>query len=122
MNFAKFLKTRFLTEHLRWLLLYKQITEYMDAKFLKCLTGFRENHDTQLLSTQYDKTLSITFGCRIHVGTVLWIYQKAFVTLNQNLLLARSSAYGFKLRSAKLLHYFLANGKELLQVHLKNLF
>ena len=63
MNFAKFLRTHFLTEHLQWLLLYA-VEEKLQQSKLKRKPVFL-NITTLVKLILYSYTCSIQFSCHI---------------------------------------------------------
>ena len=90
-------------------LLHSQISEFMEPKFSKLLTGFRKNHNTQhaLLKMIETWKAKLNTGCKI--GALIMDLSKAFDTLNHDLLITKLQAYGFDCNAAAFLRSYLNN-------------
>ena len=93
----------------------------MEDKLSKCLKGFRQYQATQLslamLERWKKKKKQLTKEC---VSTsFLDLTKKAFDTINHDLSLAKLKAYGFSLNALKLMHSYLNNKKQQVQMNNK---
>ena len=88
-------------------IIYKQISSYMEDKLTKCLTGFRKSHGTQhSLVTMLEK-LKSGIDNAAYVSALFMDLSKAFDTINHDLMLAKSKAYGFSTNALNLMHSYL---------------
>ena len=100
-------------------IIYQQINTYMKDKLSKCLTGFRKSHGTQhLLVTMLEKWKKAVDNGE-YVSALFLDLSKAFDTINHDLLLAKLKAYGFSPNALKLMHSYLNNRKQQVQVNNK---
>ena len=91
----------------------------MKDKLSKCLTGFRKSHGTQhLLVTMLEKWKKAVDNGE-YVSALFLDLSKAFDTINHDLLLAKLKAYGFSPNALKLMHSYLNNRKQQVQVNNK---
>ena len=90
-------------------LLHSQISQFMEPKFSKLLTGFPKNHNTQhaLLKMIETWKAKLNTGCKI--GALIMDLSKAFYTLNHDLLITRLQAYGFDCNAVAFLISYLNN-------------
>ena len=89
--------------------LFEQINNHMQSKFLKHSTGFRKNHSTQnALLVMIEKWKTI-LNKKLKVGALFMDLSKAFDTLDHSLLLAKLSAYGFDNNSLSFVRSYLTN-------------
>ena len=100
-------------------IIYKQINSYMEDKFAKCLTGFRKSHGTQhpLLTMLETWKKGIDNGS--YVSALFMDFSKAFDTINHDLTLAKLKAYGFSTNALNLMHSYLKNRKQKVQINNK---
>ena len=107
-----------LSKVFEWII-YKQINSYMEDKFAKCLTGFRKSHRTQhSLLTMLEKwKRGINNG--LYVSALFMDLSKAFDTINHDLMLAKLKAYGFSTDALNLMHSYLKNRKQKVQINNK---
>ena len=91
----------------------------MKDKLSKRLTGFRKSHRTQnLLVTMLEKwKKAVDYG--EHVSALFMDLSKAFDAINHDLLLAKLKVYGFSLNAVKLMHGYLKNRKQQVQINNK---
>ena len=100
-------------------IIYQQINTYMKDKLSKCLTGFRKSHGTQhLLVTMLEKWKKAVDNGE-YVSALFLDLSKAFDTINHDLLLAKLKAYGFSPNALKLMHSYLNNRKQQVQINNK---
>ena len=100
-------------------IIYKQINTYMEDKLSKCLTGFRKSHGTQhVLVTMLEKWKKAVDN-EEYVSALFLDLSKAFGTINHDLLLAKLKAYGFSSNTLKLMHSYLNNKKQQVQINNK---
>ena len=98
---------------------YKQVNSYMDEKFAKCLTGFRNSHGTQhSLLTMLEKWKRGTDN-GLYVSALFMDLSKAFDTINHDLMLAKLKASGFSTNALNLIHSYLKNRKQKAQINNK---
>ena len=97
----------------------EQINTYMEEKLSKYLTGFRKCHGTQhLLVTMLEKSKKAVDN-GVYVSALFLDFSKAFDTINHDLLLAKLKAYGFSPNALKLMHSYLNNRKQQVQINNK---
>ena len=101
-------------------IIYKQVNSCMEDKFAKCLTGFRKSHGTQhsLLNMLGKWKRVIDNGS--YVPALFMDLSKASDTINHDLLSAKLRAYGFSTNDLYLMHSYLRNRKQ--KVQIKNKF
>ena len=100
-------------------IIYKQINTYMEDKLSKYLTGFRKSHGTQhLLVTMLEKWKKAVDNGE-YVSALFLDLSKAFDTINHDLLLATLKAYRFSPNALKLMHSYLNNRKQQVQINNK---
>ena len=99
--------------------IYKQINSYIEDKLTKCLTGFKKSHGTQhYLLTMHEKwKREIDNGA--NVFALFMDLSKGFDTINHDLMLAKSKAYGFSTNALNLMHSYLKNRKQKVQISSK---
>ena len=91
----------------------------MEDKLSKYLTGFRKSHGTQhLLETMLEKWKKAVDNGE-YVSALFLDLSKAFDTINHDLLLAKLKAYGFSPNALKLMHSYLNNRKQQVQINNK---
>ena len=91
----------------------------MEDKLSKCLTGFRKSHGTQhVLVTMLEKWKKAVDN-EEYVSELFLDLSKAFGTINHDLLLAKLKAYGFSSNTLKLMHSYLNNKKQQVQINNK---
>ena len=91
----------------------------MEDKLSKYLTGFRKSHGTQhLLVTMLEKWKKAVDNGE-YVSALFLDLSKAFDTINHDLLLAKLKAYGFSPNALKLMHSYLNNRKQQVQINNK---
>ena len=91
----------------------------MEDKLSKCLTGFRKSHGTQhVLVTMLEKWKKAVDN-EEYVSALFLDLSKAFGTINHDLLLAKLKAYGFSSNTLKLMHSYLNNKKQQVQINNK---
>ena len=91
----------------------------MEDKLSKYLTGFRKSHGTQhLLVTMLEKWKKAVDNGE-YVSALFLDLSKAFDTINHDLLLAKLKAYGFSPNALKLIHSYLKNRKQQVQINSK---
>ena len=91
----------------------------MKDKPSKCLTGFRKSHGTQhLLVTMLEKWKKAVDKGE-YASALFMDLSKAFDTINHDLLLAKLKAYGLSLNPVKLMHSYLKNRKQQVQINYK---
>ena len=96
-------------------IIYKQINTYIEDKLSKYLTGFRKSHATQhLLVTIHEKWKKAVDNSALFLDL-----SKAFDTSNHDLLLAKLKAYGFSPNALKLMHSYLNNREQQVQINNK---
>ena len=87
--------------------LYDQMNEYYQPLFSKLQRGFRKGHSAQ------QRLLVLIEKCRKFsdkrgfVGLLLTDLSKAFDCIDHELLIAKSHAYGFNIKSLELIHSYL---------------
>ena len=90
-------------------LLFEQISDHIQSKFSKHLTGFLKNHSTQnALLVMIEKWKTI-LNKKLKVGALFMDLSKAFDTLYHSLLLTKLSAYGFDNNSLSFVRSCLTN-------------
>ena len=101
------------------MIIYEQINSYIEDELTKCLTGFRKSHGTQhLLLTMLEKwKRGIDNGAC--VSALFMDLPKAFDTINHDLMLAKLEAYGFSTDALNLMHSYLKNRKQKIQINNK---
>ena len=100
-------------------IIYKQINTYMEDKLSEYLTGFRKSHGTQhFLVTMLEKWKKAVDNGE-YVSALFLDLSKAFDTINHDLLLAKLKAYGFSPNALKLMHSYLNNRKQQVQINNK---
>ena len=83
------------------------------------MTGFRKSHGTQhLLVTMLEKWKKAVDNGE-YVSALFLDLSKAFDTINHDLLLAKLKAYGFSPNALKLMHSYLNNRKQQVQINNK---
>ena len=91
----------------------------MKDKLSKCLTGFRKSHGTQhLLITMLEKWKKAVDKGE-YTSALFMDLSKAFDTINHDLLLAKLKTYGFSQSPVKLMHSYLKNRKQQVQINYK---
>ena len=76
-------------------IIHKQISDFMEQKFSKYLSGFRKNYNTQISLLKMLETWKNNLNRGNKVGALIMDLSKAFDTLNHDLILAKLEAYGF---------------------------
>ena len=100
-------------------IIYKQINTYMEDKLSKYLTGFGKSHGTQhLLVTMLEKWKKAVDNGK-YVSALFLDLSKAFDTINHDFLLAKLKGYGFSPNELKLMHSYLNNRKQQVQINNK---
>ena len=88
----------------------------MEDKLSKYLTGFRNSNGTQhLLVTMFEKWKNAVDNGEYVYALFLYL-SKAFDTINHDLFLAKLKAYGFSPYALKLMHSYLNNRKQQVQI------
>ena len=93
-------------------IIYQQIENFMKDKLPNLLTGFRNNHNTQHRLMSMLERWKKTLDKRSYICAIFMDLSRAFGTLNNKSLIAKSEAYGF---DTKALHYikgYLDNRKQ----------
>ena len=91
----------------------------MEDRLSKYLTGFRKPHGTQhLLVTMLEKWKKAVANGE-YVSALFLDLSKAFDTINHDILLAKLKAYGFSPNALKLMHSYLNNRKQQVQINNK---
>ena len=91
----------------------------MEDKLSKCLKGFRKSHGTQhLLATMLEKWKKAVDNGKC-ISALFLDLSKAFDTVNYDLLLPKLKTYGFSPNALKLMHSYLNNRKQQVQVNNK---
>ena len=72
--------------------IYKQITNYMENKLSKCITGFRKSHGTQDSLIPMLETWKSALDKDENVCVLFMDFSKAFNTINHDLLSAKLKA------------------------------
>ena len=100
-------------------IIYKQINSYMEDELTKYLTGFRKLHDTQYsLLTMLEKWKR-GIDNEGYVSAIFLDHSKSFDTINHDFMLAKLKAYGFSTNVLNLMHSYLKNRKQKVQVNNK---
>ena len=76
--------------------MYIQIKNFMEDKFLKLLTGFRKNHTTQNCLVNILEKWKNTLDKSGFVYTIFMDLSETFHTMNYDLLIVKLGAYGFQ--------------------------
>ena len=100
-------------------IIYKQINSYMEDKLTKCLTGFRKSHGTQHSLLTMLKKLKRVIDNGAYVSALFMDLSKAVDTINHDLVLAKLKAYGFSTNGLNLMHSYLKNSKQKVQINNK---
>ena len=101
-------------------IIYKQTNSYMEDKLAKCLTCFRKSHVTQhSLLTMLEKWKKKEIDNGSYVSALFMDLSKAFDTINHDLMLAKLKAYGFSTDALNLMHSYLKNRKQKVQINNK---
>ena len=100
-------------------IIYKQINTYMEDKLSKYLTGFRKSHGTQHLFVTMLEKCQKSVDNGEYVSSLFLDLSKAFDTINYELLLAKLKTYGFSPNALKLMHSYLNNRKQQVQINNK---
>ena len=93
-------------------LLHNQISNFMESKFSKFLTGFRKKHNTQHALLTMIETWKSKLNVGHKIGAIIMDLSKAFDTLNHDLLLAKLKAYGFDAKSVAFLKSYLSDRQQ----------
>ena len=93
-------------------LLFKQLNDYIEAKFSPLLCGFRKGHNTQHALIRLLEDWRTHLDNKNIVGTILCDLSKAFDTLPHDLLIAKLNAYGIDKKSLDFLHSYLSDRKQ----------
>ena len=91
----------------------------MKDKLSKCLTGFRKSHGTQHLLVTMIEEWKKAVDKGEYVSGLFMDLPKAFDTIDYDLFLAKSKAYGFSLNAVKLMYSYLKNRKQQVQINNK---
>ena len=91
----------------------------MEDKLAKCLTGFRKSHGTQhsLLTMLGKRKRGIDNGS--YVSALYMDLSNAFDTINHDLVLKKLKSYGFSFNALNLMHSYLKNRKQKVQINNK---
>ena len=81
----------------------------MQSKFLKYLTGFRKNHNTQNSVLRMIESWKVRLNNGSKVGVIIMDLSKAFDSLNHELLLTKLKAYGLDSNSVTFMKSYLTN-------------
>ena len=100
-------------------IIYKQINSYRENKLSKCLKGFRKSLGTQICLPPCLKNAKKAVDKTECVSVLFLDLSKAFETINHGLLLAKVKTYGFSPKSLKLMHSYLNNRKQHVQINNK---
>ena len=97
-------------------IIYKQINSYMEDELTKYLAGFRKLHGTQYsLLTMLEKWKR-GIDNEGYVSAIFLDHSKSFDTINHDLMLAKLKAYGFSTNVLNLMHSYLKNRKQKVQL------
>ena len=100
-------------------IIYKQINIYMKDKLTKCITGFRKSNDTQhSLLTMFEKW-KIRNDNGAYISALFMYTPKHFDTTNHHVMLAKLKAYGFPTKALNVIHSYLRNRKQKVQINNK---
>ena len=91
----------------------------MEDKLSKCLTTFRKSYGTHHLLVNMLEKQKEAVDKGENVSALFLDPSKAFDTINHDLLLAKLRAYGFSPNSLKLMHRYLNNRKQQVQINNK---
>ena len=91
----------------------------MEDKLSKCLIGFRKSHGTQHLLVTMFELWKKAVDKEEYVSAFFVDLSKAFYIINHDLLLAKLKVYGFSPYALKLMHSYLNNRKEQVQINNK---
>ena len=80
--------------------------------------GFRKNHSTDTCLSYLTDKIRTGFDCGLLTGMILIDLQKAFDTINHNILLKKMSSIGFSSQSITWFGSYLSNRR--FQVNIKN--
>lgn len=89
-------------------LLADQITAFFQKRFSPLLCGFRKNHSTQLALLRLLQKWQACLDKSGIIGTILMDLSKAFDSMPHELLIAKLEAYGFSVKSLKLVSSYLS--------------
>ena len=91
----------------------------MEDEFAKCLTVFRKSHGIQqsLLTMLEEWKRGSDNGS--YVSALFMDLSKVFDTINHDLMLAKLKAYGFSTNALNLMHSYLKNRKQKVQINNK---
>ena len=89
--------------------LFEQINNHMQSKFLKHSTGFCKNHSTQNALLVIIEKWKTILNKKLKVDALFVDLSKVFDTLDHSLLLAKLSGYGFDNNSLSFVRSYLTN-------------
>ena len=88
----------------------------MEDKLSKCLTSFRKSQGTQLLLVTMIEKWEKAVDKRECVSILFLDLSNTFESINHDLLPAKLKAYGYSLNALKLMHSYLKNRKQQVQI------
>ena len=97
--------------------MYMQIDIFMRDKLAKLLTGFMKNHSTQHCLMSMLEMCKNTLDKGGYVCAIFMDLSKAFDTLNHNLLIVKSGAYGFERDSLSFMKSYLKDRQQRVRVN-----
>ena len=100
-------------------IIYKQINSYIEDKSAKYVTSFRKPHGTQNSPLTMLEKWKKGIDNRSYVFALFMDLSKAFDTINHDLMLAELKANGLSTNTLNLMHSYLKNRKQKVQINNK---
>ena len=98
-------------------LMFRQITSYIDNIISPYLCGFRKGYSPQHVLLRLKDILNRSLDKNEMVGLVMMDLSKAFDCIPHDLLIAKLYAYGFDIKSLKLIYSYLKERKQRVKIN-----
>ena len=96
--------------------LFKEISNFIEAFFLKQQCSFRKGYNMQYCLLSVGEIWKSAVDKGKYLGALLTVLSQAFDCISHKLVLAKVHAYWFNLRAVKLIHSYLTNRKQRVKV------